>query len=79
MALSLMAAGGTARPEIGLQSRSHRLHRGPDAPDPPERHETPGSCRPSEVKVQFHVVGLVRRCADLHDQLELCGIWPLTR
>jgi hypothetical protein len=38
-----------------LQSRSHRLHRGPDSPDWLERYETPGSCRPNEVKVQVHV------------------------
>src|ERR1700733_14719972 len=36
---------------------------------PPERDETPVSCRSNEVKAQFH---LVQRQAGPHDQLKRC-------
>jgi hypothetical protein len=48
--------GGAARSEIGLQSRSHRLHRRPDAPDSLEPGETPGSPCSRQVEVQVHLV-----------------------
>src|ERR1700730_1862106 len=71
MPLSLMVAVNATGPETGLQSRWYRQHRIPYALDRPEPDETPVSCRPNEVKAQFH---LVQRQAELHDQLKVGGI-----